>query len=70
MRRGGLTELDEVILAHLAAVGPLTTKEVQDDLEDVDRAAYARLVRLQRLGLVHRYQVGNSTPVLWSSVPK
>lgn len=66
MRHGALTELDEVILAHLAAVGPLTTKELQEDLEDVGRAAYGRLIRLHRLGRVDRAQIGNSTPVLWS----
>lgn len=69
-KRGTLTELDEVILAHLTAVGPLTTKELQEDLDDVDRAAYGRLIRLHRLGRVHRFQMARSTAVLWSSVPK
>lgn len=65
-RHGSLTEDDRTILTHLHAAGPLTTKELGEDLDDVGRAAYARLVRLHRLDLVDRFQADRSGPVLWA----
>ncbi len=61
-----LTETDRQILDHLHSAGPLTTREVGRDLDDIGQGAYGQLMRLYRLGHVTRFQLGNSTPVLWS----
>lgn len=68
-KRGALTEADDLILQHLFAAGPATTRELQEDLDNVGLAAYARLVRLHRLGLVDRLSTGPSRPVLWWVTP-
>lgn len=64
-RRGELTEDDRLILDHLRGVGPLTTKEIGEDLDDIGSKAYGRLARLARLGYLARFQIGRSTTVLW-----
>lgn len=61
---------DELILAHLEAVGPQTTREIADDLPSVGRATYGRLRVLYRRGLVSRVSAARSTTVLWWHDPE
>ncbi len=56
---------DELILAHLEAAGPQTTREIADELPSVGSATYGRLRALHRRGLVGRVSVAPSTTVLW-----
>lgn len=56
---------DELILAHLEAAGPQTTREIAEDLPSVGRATYGRLRALHRRGLVSRVSAAPSTTVLW-----
>lgn len=61
---------DELILAHLEAAGPQTTREITAELPSVGRNAYGRLRALYRRGLVGRVSVAPSTTVLWWHDPE
>ena len=62
---------DELILTHLEAAGPQTTREVADDLPTVGRATYGRLRSLHRRGLVGRVgPIPGGRSVLWWHDPE